>query len=126
MRPGQLFVEKRAEARLIDRGRQGFLALGVERPVQDGAANAALEAAIRLVRGEHVHVRRIVLELRPDVVALQLVVLVAANGHRRPERVEHPVHVLSAAAHGKRVPAWRQLNLTVFDDRRSVLKSSYP
>ena len=90
--PGQLFVEERAEARLIDRRRQRLRALGVERAVQHGAPGAAFEAAIRPVRREHVDVSRVVLELRSDHVALELVMLVSPNGKRRPQRLEDPVH----------------------------------
>src|SRR5688572_28860971 len=122
VRPSHLFVQERSEAALVHGGRERLGAHGLERTIRGPQTDAALEASGGPMTGHDLQLRRVVPERRPNLGALQLVVLVPAMSQRDPKRVEGRVQALGTAAQRQRVPPGRQLQDAAFDDGYSVLQ----
>ena len=86
MRPGQLLVQKQRKGVFIDRRRERFCAGGRERPRQERPADRPRQPAPLAMLGLDVEIRGVVLELRADLLALELVVLVLPVAKQGAER----------------------------------------
>ena len=95
MRPRHLLVEERREPALIDRRRQRFLADARRtRGSSTQPPTLPFSRPSGAVRAHHLDLGGVVGERGADLVALELVVLVATNRERRTIRVERAVEAL--------------------------------
>ena len=120
VRPGHFFVEERRRAGLIDRGRQRLLALGLERAVQEPAADAAHQGAHLLVREQQLALDGVVAEDGAHLVTLELGVLVVAHAERGAIRLQPPTHLPGAGAGRDGMARRRQADDAFLDDGDAV------
>jgi hypothetical protein len=77
VRPDELLVDEKRTALLLDRRREHFLTLCVEAAIQEGAAERSRQLAERAMRGQRFRFLGIVVEMRGDGFAVELVMVVA-------------------------------------------------
>ena len=120
VRPRQLFVEECGDVLLVHRRRQGLCADGLEVPVAGRKAHRTRQPPVLPVPREQVEVERVVREVRADLGALELVVLVAPHAKRGPIGVEEAAEVLAATPQGELVALRRQLDHAPLDDGHAI------
>ena len=115
------FIHERGGRALIDRGCQRLVAERLEGASHEPSADAADQRSRAPVRQQHFAFRRVVVEGRRHIVALELGVLVVPDAERGAIRLQPAVQALPAGAGADRMAPGCQLDLA-FDDGNPVLR----